>query len=330
MHYFYRFWTTLIQLATYIIRSRKKETARAYALLDTIEAQWKGQFQPATRRKIAVSYGIYNAMICDAFTRLHGRLTTSDEKERLIHYFICSSLFDDFTDYGTITEQQLLAMSFDPQHYTPESFDERIFLQSHLLLLNFVQDKEAYQKITRALYKAQLASKQQYKSHLPDETIREITFTKGGYSVLLCRHYLAINAGTMEEECWYRIGTIIQLTNDLFDIYKDLQDEIDTLPNRMTNAYTFEQFFLQQVQQMNALINQLPHPPERIQTFRLSMAGIYAFGLIALDQLKAIQGDQLQLPAFNTLPRKALIVDMEKRKNLVKWLRFTYKHARNR
>ena len=329
MVYFFRFSATLLQLASYIIRSRKQETARAYTLLDTVEAQWKGRFQPATRRKIAVSYGIYNAMICDAFTRLHGRFTTTDEKERLIHYFICSSLFDDFTDYGIVTEQQLLAMSFQPQSYTPETFDERVFLQSHLLLLNFVHDKPAYEKITRALYKAQLVSKQQYKSQLPDETIQEITFTKGGYSVLLCRHYLAINSGNIEEECWYRIGTIIQLTNDLFDIYKDLQDQIDTLPNRMTNAYTFEQFFLRQVNEMNLLIEQLPHSKQRKQSFRLSMAGIYAFGLIAIDQLKTIQGNNLQLPDFKTLPRKALIVDMEQIKNIRKWLRFTYQQAKD-
>lgn len=328
MRYFYRFWSTVLQLAAYILRSRRKETARAYRLIADIEQQLGGQFQPATRRKIAVSYGIYNPMICDAFARLHGRGTTPEEKHRLIYYFICSSLFDDFTDYETISATQLAAISFQPDAYVAATFDEKAFLQSHLLLREYVKDKVTYLELNKALYKAQIASKKQYQSQLPDEDIRQITFTKGGYSVLLCRHYLDIPATPAEEECWYRIGTIIQLTNDLFDIYKDLQDHIDTLPNRMTNAYVFEQFFVQQVAQMQEYIRQLPYPPQRKQTFSLAMAGIYAFGLIALDQLKALQGDQLQLPDLKQLPRQALIVDMEKKKNLTKWIRFTYRYGK--
>lgn len=329
MNRLYGFSVTLVRLVFYILRSRKKETARAYAVLNTIEKQWKGQFNPATKKKVAISYGLYNPMICDAFTQLHGRYTTPDEKNRLIHYFICSSLFDDFTDYGTVTEQQLLSMSFRPQEYQSGSFDEQVFLQSHLLLLNYVRDKQAYHKITEALYKAQIASKQQYKSELPDETIQQITFTKGGYSVLLCRHYLSLDAGSVEEECWYRIGVIIQLTNDLYDIYKDLQDHIDTLPNRMTNAYAFEQFFRQQIRQTNIIINKLPHSPRRIRKFRLAISGIYAVGLVAIEQLKAIQGDALQLPDFKSLPRHALIVDMEKKQNLINCIRIGYREYLN-
>jgi hypothetical protein len=328
MRYFTWFWTTTIQLAAYIIRSRKRETARTYALLEQMEKTFEGRFQPATRRKIAVSYGIYNPMICDAFTRLHGRLTNAGEKERLIYYFICSSVFDDFTDYHTITEEQLYALSFDPEHYTPQTFDEKVFRHAHRLLKEYVKNKAAYHQITRDLYKAQLFSKQQYQSSLPDDTLKEITFSKGGYSVLLCRHYLDTDAVAAEEACWYRIGTIIQLTNDLYDIYKDLQDKIATLPNRMTNAYAFEAFFLQQVEGMKQQIRQLPYPHKRKQAFSLAMAGIYSFGLIAIEQLKQLQGNQLQLPDLNSLPRKALIIDMEKRANLVKWFKYTYRHAR--
>lgn len=328
MRYFSWFWATAVQLATYIIRSRKRETQRAYVLLTRLEQEYGGQFKPATRRKIAISHGIYNPMICDAFVRLHGRLTSEAERVRLIHYFICSSLFDDFTDYHTITREQLLDISFHPENYTAQTFDEKIFRQSHLLLKNYVADKEAYAQTTKALYKAQLFSQQQYQSRLPEETIREITFTKGGYAVLLCRHYLDIPASSLEDDCWYRIGTIIQLTNDLYDIYKDLQDNITTLPNSTTNAYAFEAFFLQQVNEMKQLIRQLPYPQQRKQTFSLAMAGIYSFGLIAIDQLKAIQGDALQLPDLRSLPRKALIIDMEQPKNLAKWFRFAYRHAR--
>lgn len=328
MGYFFRFWYRVIKTALYIIFNRKRETKRAYALLDEIEARFGGRFTPATRKKIAVSYGIYTPMICDAFTALHGRRTTLGERQRYIHYFVCSSLFDDFTDIIALPENELLALSFEPESFTPRSFDEAVFRASHLLLKDFVADKDAYTGVARELFQAQWDSKQQAQSRLSDEEIRAITFAKGGNSVLLCSYYVEFASTDIEKDCWYRIGTIIQLTNDLFDIYKDTQDHIDTLPTRIRDVRVFEAFFSEQILGMQTQVRALPVPERHKGAFRLAMAGIYAFGLIALDQLKALQGDASELPALDGLPRKALIIDMEKRRNLAAWLRYTYRYAR--
>lgn len=328
MGYFFRFWYRVIKTALYIILTRKRETRRAYVLLDQIETQYGGTFAPATRRKIAVSYGIYTPMICDAFTALHGRRTLISERVRYIHYFVCSSLFDDFTDIIALPEDELLALSFHPETFTPRTFDETVFRSSHLLLQAFVREKEAYGEVTRALFQAQWDSKRQSRGGISDEEIREITFVKGGNSVLLCSYYLEFPSSAAEKDCWYRIGTIIQLTNDLFDIHKDLQDHIETLPDRIRDVGRFRAFFEEQIRGMQTLIHTLPVPESRKAPFRLAMAGIYAFGLIALDQLQEVQGDAAELPPLGTLPRSVLIIDMEKRKNLAKWLRYTYHHAR--
>ncbi len=255
-------------------------------------------------------------------------ISNENEKNRFVHYFICSSLFDDFTDYRLITEEQLRSISFQPEEYDVRTFDEKVFLDSHWLLYDYVKDKESYDRITNELFDAQLRSRQQYKSALSDEAIQQITFNKGGDAVLLCRYYLDTESCDTEDACWYRIGTLIQLTNDLYDIYKDIQDDIVTLPGRMRDAYAFEIFFKEQIAEMNRLIFQLPYPLKRRQEFSLSMAGIYSFGLIAIAQLKKIQGNASQLPGMGTLPRKALIIDMEKTGNLIRWFRFTYRHAR--
>ncbi|HAI84357.1 MAG TPA: hypothetical protein DCL43_11870 [Chitinophagaceae bacterium] len=327
IRYFCWFWYTLIRKAVYIVVQRKQETKRAYAMIAAMEARFKGQFNPATKRKIAVSHGIYNPMICDTFCALQQRTTSIKERERYIQYFTCSSLFDDFTDYHTITTEQLKAISFDAENYHATSFDERVFQYCHLALKQFVANKASYIKVTERLYEAQLFSQHQYNSQLDDDTIEAITFAKGGNSVLLCSYYLDTPVTDAEAQCWYTIGTIIQLTNDLYDIWKDLQDNIATLPNRMTNAYAFEGYFLQRIEAMKKAIAALPYGKKQKQHFSLAMAGIYSFGLIAIEQLKHIQGDALQLPALNSLPRKALIVDMEKIHNLKQWFKHVYKHA---
>jgi hypothetical protein len=328
MGYFFRFWYQVIRTALYIIGNRKRETRRAYALLTDIEKRHGGLFAPATRRKIAISYGIYTPMICDAFTYLHGRRTSLAERERFIHYFVCSSLFDDFTDITRLSGEELRALSFQPDTFLPRSFDESVFRESHLRLRAFVRERTTYDGLTRQLFQAQWDSKQQDKvrgAPLSDEALRAITFSKGGLSVLLCSFYLDTAPSPAERDCWYRIGTIIQLTNDLFDIYKDLQDHMDTLPARMTDVRAFRAFFEEQVSAMQTGIGTLPVTERWKAPFRLSMAGIYAFGYIALDQLGGIQGNAAALPPLGSLPRKALIIDMEKIKNLNKWLRYAYR-----
>lgn len=328
MNYFFWFWFTVARKAQHILRTRKAETRKAYLFLKNIEKQFDGVFDPATRRKIAVSHGIYCPMICDAFTGLHGRLTNDQERERFIHYFICSSLFDDFTDYGLITQDQLEAISFQAETYEPQSFEERVFLHSHRLLRDFVKDKEGYDDVSKKLFDAQVQSKKQVESTLNPEGIASITFRKGGNAVLLCRYYLDINAGDAEDQCWYKTGVLIQLINDLYDIHKDLQDHITTLPGCMDDAVEFGRFFRGQVNEMKMRISRLPFSARRRQDFSLSLAGIYAFGLIAVGRLEKMQKKSGRLPPLKTLSRKELIVDMEKPGNLVRWFRFTYRHGR--
>lgn len=327
MRYFFWFWFRVSGRAAYIIRARKKETRRALLLLDRIERMFDGSFRPATRRKIAVSYGIYHPMICDAFARLHGRRTNEEEKMNFFCYFICSSLFDDFTDYGPMSEERLMSISFNPSHKA-EGFDERVFLYAHRRLHHFVREKERYDDLSELIFDAQMKSKKQYHNRLDEEELLSVTLAKGGYSVLLCRFYLELEAGKAEEDCWYCIGTLIQLTNDLYDIHKDLSDEIATPANRMRDARAFERFFNSRIDLMKDAIRRLPYDRKTLRSFSLLMAGIYAFGLIALHRLKRMQGGGENLPDLKTLDGKALIVDMEKRRNLALWFHFVYRNAR--
>jgi len=296
--------------------------------LRKIELQFNGRLDDFTFHKIVNSYAIYNPMMCDAFSLLHGRLTNRQEKERMLHYFICSSLFDNFCDRDALTVKQLNDISFNTELYHAERFDEKLFLHSHVLLRDYVRDKQYYNEVTHKLFDVQQRSAKQFDEGITDEELEAITFMKGGYSVLLCHFYMDEEATAEEQQCWYRIGSIIQLTNDLYDIYKDIQDGSQTLANRMRNAYAFNEFFLGIVGNMKKEIEALPCPASVKRSFAVSMMGICAFGLIALQQLQQVQGTAFELPDFQTLPRKSLIIDMEKLSNLWKWMRLVYHHSK--
>jgi hypothetical protein len=55
---------------------------------------------------------------------------------------------------------------------------------------------------------------------------------------------------------------------------------------------------------------------------------VSAFGYIALDNLGRLQGNNPSLPAFESLARKELIIDMEKNSNRFKLLKYIYQNAR--
>ncbi|CAL1519525.1 hypothetical protein [Chitinophaga sp. MM2321] len=326
--YLFRFAYSIIQQTAHILSSRKKEIIWATAFIRSLENSYNGQLDDFTFKKITHRYAVYNPMMCDAFTSLQSRYTNRQERERMLLYFICSVLFDDFSDEQQLTKDELYRISFEPETWQASTIQEKIFLYAHGALADYVSDKNAYRQVTQQLYDAQIASAQQFDPAISQDTLHRITFDKGGFAVLLCHFYLDHEAGEAERNCWYQIGTMIQLTNDIYDIHKDLQQGLITLPNSITNAYTFNDFFRQLVAQLKAEIHQLPFPVAAKQQFMISMMGMCSLGQLGIKRLMQLQGNQEKLPDLRIVPRKRLIVDMENPANLWRCVRQVYRDAK--
>lgn len=303
---------------------RKKAEEHAIVYLQCMEEKLQGKFDDATFKKVVKSHSVFLAIVNDAFTLLHGRKTNAGEQERSINYFICSSIFDNFFDEKLLGVDQIESVTFQPKQFIPSTFDQKAFLQAHLFLLNGMQDTEDYFVVLRKEFDAQSASMRQFDKAISNQEIQEITFEKGGNAVLMCRYYLDVQPTKEEEECWYQLGTMIQLSNDLFDIYKDLQHDNQTLAVRCTDAYAMERLYLKQVYAMKKNIAALPYAENSKRTFSISMAATYALGLMGIDQLKRLQQGSTQLPSLKLLPRESLIIDMEKPINIWRWIKFVY------
>ncbi|OIR00706.1 hypothetical protein GALL_172310 [mine drainage metagenome] len=328
MLYLFKFSFVIIRFGLSLVLVRKKAKQDAIDYLHRMEESLDGKFDDATFKKVIKSHSVFLPIVNNAFTLLHGRTTNAVERERSINYFICSSIFDNFFDDKLLPVDQIESLTFQPKQFIPSTFDERVFLQAHLFLLNGMKDTKDYFVVLRKEFDAQAASMQQFDEKISNEQIKHITFEKGGNAVLMCRYYLDTEPTKQEEECWYQLGTMIQLSNDLFDIYKDLQQNIQTLAVRCTDAYSMEKFFLEQVNDIKKNIATFPYSSNRKLTFSISMAATYVLGLTAIDQLKRLQGKSATLPMFKTLPRKALIVDMEKPANILRWIKFVYQHGK--
>lgn len=322
--YFFQFIYVVVYRAFYILLHQKKEAKWGTAFLHQLENQFGGSFDERTFKKIIFYYSLKVPAICDAFLHLHSKKTNKQECERLLHYFICSSVFDNFFDREELSDEDIYKITFASNTYTASNFNERISLNSHLLILNYVRDKEKYLSVLKKEYDVQVASRKQFDKKITDKEIEDITLNKGGNAVLLCSFYLDHQASIHEENCWYKLGNIIQNINDLFDIYRDLQNGLQTIPNRMKDAYEYKQYYMNLVASLQQEIAAIEVPEKQKMHFKISLMGICALGVIAIEQLIKIQGNEKELPPLKSLTRKDLIIDMEKKSNLWNWVKTVY------
>ena len=326
--FFFRFVYILIYRTFYILLNQKKEARWGTVFLHQLEKKFDGSFDERTFKKIIFYYSLKVPAICDAFLHLHNKKTNRQECERLLHYFICSSIFDNFFDREELNDDEIYSITFASKNYTANNFNERISLNSHLSILNYVRNNEHYLNILKKEYDVQVASRKQFDIDIANKEIEHITLEKGGNAVLLCSFYLDHQASTHEENCWFKLGNIIQYVNDLFDIYRDLQSGLQTIPNRMKDAREFKKYYEDLITSLQAEIKAIDVAENKKLHFTISLMGICALGLIAIEQLINIQGNAATLPDLKTLTRKDLIIDMERKSNLWKWVKTVYKLAK--
>ena len=316
----------ILTLKTFTSLKQSEKWAAEY--LDMVERKFDGKFGQKTLEKIVRRFSIQQHYINDSFSSLFGRNNNANEKERNLLYFITVSVYDDFFDDKTLTLEQIDSIFYHPDEFIPQTFFEKVFIYTHTSLLNDVADRAQYFKDYEGLHIAQKDSLEQFNPKVSDETLLSITTRKGGYCLLMCRHYLDTPYLPEADATWYALGGVIQLTNDLYDIYKDLQEGIITLAVRAKNYEAINVLYHKHANALNESIRKLPVTSPRKIDLSIILNVFAAFGYIALDNLARLQGNNANLPALETLDRKELIIDMEKNINRYKLLKFTFQNAR--
>ena len=303
---------------------------KADKLLKNIELQFNGKFEPTTFKKIKKFQGIQQFIINDSFANFENRTTNKKERENNKLYFILASLYDDLMDENIVSQAVLNEMFLHPEKANPNSFCETVLIDTHLKLLSRVYNKEAYQKVLNNIHQAQIDSLEQLKNDISLQRILSITERKGGYSLLMCRQYIEMATNENIDNCWYQLGGMIQMSNDLYDIYKDTMAGIYTFANTQNEFEKIRDQYISQVHKYNQSIEKLEYDDSKKLKFQIKLSLIPALGYVALENLKQLQGKAKNLKPFKDYARKDLIVDMEKVKNIIKLIKFSYQIAKNK
>ncbi len=327
--YFLKYLYYNTQIVLKAIFCLKKTESIGVQFIHLVEAKYNGKLDREAIKKAAKFQSIQQHLINDNFAGLYGRTTNEYEQASNRMYFIMSGLYDDIVDQKLLTAAALDSLFEYPEKANQQNVQERLLATLHLKLLSRVNDIEKYKEVLNNIHQAQKDSIKQFDKNISLEEILSITKRKGGYSLLMCRHYLNLNSSKRMDDCWYNLGVVIQMTNDLFDIYKDMQDGIYTFANTAINYESVFTLFENQVNLFKQSIQNLDYVKAKKDKLLIQLSIIPAFGYVALDNLKQIQNGNTDLPDLHLLDRKELIIDMEKPRNIFKLLKYSYLIAGN-
>ena len=302
----------------------KKSAQETITIMKALEHQHQGKFDSSAIKKAARFQGVQQVFINDAFVQLINRNTNTFERTSNKLYFILTGLYDDIIDQQILDEKSLNQLFEDPSPAKTDLFETKVLVDVHLSLLKRVQNIADYTSTLANIHQAQKDSLQQINSTINKDALLDITLRKGGYSLLMCRQYIDLPSSKELDICWYHLGGIIQITNDLFDIYKDLQEGIKTIPNSVKNVNEIQKVYEQLVNNFIISLQHLPFEKRKIDVLKIKLSPIPAFGYLAIHNLIKLQDQQEELPNLTTVPRKSLIIDMEKTANRIKLIQEAY------
>ncbi len=300
-------------------------TAFLIPYLKELEVKYGGTFGPEQRNKIVGYYGLFiTAFLCSSYKRLYGETLTAHERKRATLFGILTPVGDDLFDVDKLAIDDIFAITFHPGNYKATTFSSQVAKEIQTYLLQQVPHPEAYRQASADVLNIQAETIRQTDKNISDADLQRITYTKGAVSVVIYHQCLNEPAGGQMLDALFYIGSLYQLGNDLFDLYKDVRDNIFTLVNTCKDFHFFKKEFLKRVALQNEKIMALPYNEKRKKEFCIVMNAINARSLVAIDQFIRLQQKAGAPVNWQEINRKDMIVDMEKPRNFFRWMYYIY------
>ena len=286
-----------------------------------LEERHNGKFQPEQKNKILKYYGLFiTSFLCSSYKRLYGKALTDGERRRATLFGILTPVGDDLFDIDKLGITDIRTITFTPEAYHATTFSAAVAKEIQTFLLGHVPFKKEYLEASKNVLDIQVETIKQTKPTLSRQETERITYTKGAVSVIIYHQCLDDVASHQMLEALFYIGSLYQLGNDIFDLYKDVRDNIYTLVNTCDDFIAFRKSFVERVRAQNRRIMALPYKQKNKKEFCIIINTINARSLVALDQFVTLQ-KKLGGKKINwwKLERKDMITDMEKKRNLLRW-----------
>ena len=262
------------------------------------------------------------AILGHMFCLLSGKKPSDKEQWASTLQGALTGLYDDFFDKHGLPSETIKAL-ISVEARVAKNDNERLFELLYQTSLNACPNKEAAIVAIGQVHQAQIASLRQHNL-LAEDILKQITFNKGGASLIYYRTAFEQPVNAAESDVLFKLGGIMQLGNDVFDIYKDLQENIHTLITDCKDIETIISQFNVLNQELLEGIFLLPYKDKDLRNFAWHVKFFWSRVMVCLDQLKRLQQANGNLFEPSLYERIDLICDMEKWSNRLRMIRYLW------
>lgn len=288
-----------------------------------------GSLTEAHFKKIISYYAMgVPAILGESHCILRGSSMTKEERQCMSYLGGISGLLDDLFDEPGKSAEHLQDFIYDPKSLIPKSTHESLLKHLYMKGLSYHPDPNQIKRVAHKVFKAQQRSLEQTGS-VSSERIAELTFLKGGNSFIYYRLCLFHKLDEMEEKMVYQLGALLQLGNDIFDIWEDTQEGIATIATTTTNINELRVCFKLELEKVYDMAIATKYEPDQKKRFYRMINMAIARVFVCLDQFEALESTTGGKFLPENYTRTQLICDMQKPRNHLKAIWYYLKMPQN-
>lgn len=259
--------------------------------------------------------------LAENYVLLKGRKLTAIERKRITLMSAMATLCDDLIDEGGWNEQQLLDLldSKIPYSSLPAKAKLIIAMNEEFKKLHI---QTVYWQQLRKAFHGQADSIRQHQADLSLEETISIAKEKNGNYCLTVASLIDEAWTETEHQVIYQHGMMGQMTNDIYDTYKDTHEGIHTIVKKVRDVAHLGEIFMAEVRKMQNLVMQIDAPSKRKKKAIARYSCMDAFTMVGIDTLAEVEKKYGHRVDWKSVPRRDLVPDMAKFRNRIKYFKY--------
>lgn len=259
---------------------------------------------------------------------LAGREMSDSELKACVFFCASLPLYDDFFDKSNLSEVEIKCLMQAPEDFTPKTHVQGLFIYLLREVYKNLPNPKLFGGYFEQLYYGQEESKKLVDPSLSINEVEKIAFEKGGYSALLFRSILKHPLIEGEEDALYQLGAVGQILDDLFDLWDDLDDGINTVVTKFEKDFTpVVNRYLDEVEKLKSSFKSLNYSQKDKDKFIRELMLMVNGGTLCCKhylKLQKINGGNFDV---HEIGRAAMVCDMEKKNNWLKMIKLSIANA---
>ncbi|WP_276480842.1 class 1 isoprenoid biosynthesis enzyme [Paraflavitalea pollutisoli] len=296
-------------------------------LLPAAARQHQASFTPQQIKRFVKYWQLAHNVVCDNLSQLTGRALTPEEERRIGLLSVFAPLFDDLLDNDILQQHEILQLIEAPDQYVPQQAADEIVLAIYRELLQEVPNRALFTQHLQTVTRWQHESQKQRDRFIQEEELYQITYNKSYYGILLFCAALNHYPSPALETMLYPIAGLMQLTNDAFDVWKDIHKDVYTLPNLHRNFGQLQHQFMAEISSINRQLDHLPYPAAAKANFSITIHALHAMGWMSLQQLRTVTAGITSIDGLKSLTRAQLVCDLDSLPQKFRWFKLVHYFA---